>query len=514
MSNDVIIFSKYSHYSNDLHFFLKTHKCHYKEIASKDLWVRDYFFQGLRKTYIRNKNSEYAKTQTFEKYGFHKVQTDYLPGTDDIYPWMHADDERFLHDSDVQSIEQTLKSSNRALEGGNLFQCKNKYGKTFHLIGERALFAEKALFLHKHPGAQVSPGQILSRYKRIFGPNVIIVPNLTYHLDLQMSYIKQGLFILNDFSSIPLCFRHVYEKTVIKSREIRRLLQDLGFTVIMFPLVIYDTEKLTFSNGVSHNFAATSNLANGINITSNINYKKLFITLDTDNETHKRNFTRVLSENGVIPLFANRNGMTAVETQSIFTGGGLRCQTNMIRINPHNVAATKIQSMFRSHALQKQVKPAINRNREIAAVFFKDLRLFSFQYKSHMESQHFGKTLFQDQYELKRHQVKFMLRLCDKYSNRFCYNYQRVVKDILSIIEQGSQNSDIYITVVSMLADHFSKLLPTAQTILFDTAKNFMGNIKRKIKPREEIRQMLLNDASQVDLYYKKSVYCSHLKKW
>jgi len=114
------------------------------------------------------------------------------------------------------NIEQT----NKALEGGNLFICENKAGVKYYILGEHALENDYIIDNHRqmieeeHKDgydpenyhqknySKKDRDRHIAQYEKIFevdGVNskLLILPSITFHLDLYIAYISKARFILD-----------------------------------------------------------------------------------------------------------------------------------------------------------------------------------------------------------------------------------------------------------------------------------------------------------------------------
>ncbi|MCP4101300.1 MAG: hypothetical protein GY750_07750 [Lentisphaerae bacterium] len=259
--------------------------------------------------------------------------------------------------------DKDQRSTIRALEGGNLFQATNMEGKRFHFIGRNALLFEIDIKNIKH-GVISNPSNLtqkeihamcdeeLERYKKIFASNnVVVLPQWTYHLDLQMTYIGKSTFIVHSFKEVlnnleKLSEQERYRREFQLGAEdampreiiimyIIAILKACGFKVIPSASVLYcsfmdprDKPMNLYSMGKE----VHSSLVNGIDLYNPLNQKFFFLTADSPFEEHKRYFSGFLKDQGIEPVFLRTNGASAEETMKyiVQTAGALRCQTNFI----------------------------------------------------------------------------------------------------------------------------------------------------------------------------------------
>ncbi|AXA34565.1 hypothetical protein [Francisella adeliensis] len=143
---------------------------------------------------MRNKNSIHAQSRLFRE---HQKANVPQPYSLDMFQ-----DELLMYGSQIRGIDpdifpnkHMIKSTNSALEGGNLFIAKNLAGETWYIIGEQALRFDAAIKYHKDikysryrrdiVKLETDLSKLSDRYKKIFNSNnILILFNFTYHLNL------------------------------------------------------------------------------------------------------------------------------------------------------------------------------------------------------------------------------------------------------------------------------------------------------------------------------------------
>ncbi|QIV95764.1 hypothetical protein EDC55_10658 [Allofrancisella inopinata] len=343
-----LVFSEKSHYTKDLKEFCNKHQIIYEEIVNAELknfvWVRDLFFQTESTLYLRNKNSYYANDEAFHAIYEHNQ---YTPASyaEEFHSYIPR---QYLHQFksfDNKMLEKyVVKSTNKSLEGGNLFACINTRGEKYYLIGSLVILYDMWINEYKSRTSVEkkikynSEKEVLNKYKKLFQTeNILIIPNVTYHLDLAMAYIAKGHFLLNEYNTedMPLKSKKLYEDKNKEIKKIGQLLRTNYFKVDYFEAVKLDYEDMDGNKGDNGN--ATSSLINGINIISNTTQENYFLTLDTHDKEHRDSFRNFLSKRNIKVKFILENGLDAEETQnkSIERAGALRCQTNILaNLNP------------------------------------------------------------------------------------------------------------------------------------------------------------------------------------
>ncbi|WP_298624215.1 hypothetical protein [uncultured Legionella sp.] len=88
------------------------------------------------------------------------------------------------------------------IEGGNFFCAVNKLGNRFYLLGENVVSDTMA---YNH----LSRTETLELIREELGctkTNLLIIPQWTYHLDLQMAYLGRGQFVIHSFKQQDIDF--------------------------------------------------------------------------------------------------------------------------------------------------------------------------------------------------------------------------------------------------------------------------------------------------------------------
>jgi len=231
----IVIFTDNGRYVQGLETALNRLRVPYRKIINnQDSWIRDYFFEvnqrNSTRLYIRNLTPDYAQRRqdttqnlTSEKYNEDRTQID-----DDIVNLVAG---RHQFDPSLVPINLEAQRTHCALEGGNLFSCVNNKGIKYHIIGEYALELDAIINFQGRNENVVDFGrakidanhdqQALTRiiaqedeqhsrcsatspnydfkaltayYEKIFdcqnqNSKVLVLPSLTYHLDLYIAYI-------------------------------------------------------------------------------------------------------------------------------------------------------------------------------------------------------------------------------------------------------------------------------------------------------------------------------------
>lgn len=275
------------------------------------------------------------------------------------YQW-DSEYELYLHstlhimhsDAFFQAIN--LHYSNRALAGGNFYAVKNTMGEEYFIIGENVITYEKIFYQYKH-GTWSPDSQIIDHYRKMFNTNnIIIVPNITYHIDCQMTYVGCGTFLVHSFEETKKFFPDEYNQYVqaykeygvafdiiaAKEHQIERTVQLLAaknFKVIKFCGTVYDVESehdddqmnIYGFNGIKSTFV------NGIDVYSEYERQHYFVTIDSPLEKHKHYFCDIMRQLNIQPYFVRDNTGDISSTIDYISkhNGALRCQTNVVDVD-------------------------------------------------------------------------------------------------------------------------------------------------------------------------------------
>lgn len=266
------------------------------------------------------------------------------------------------YDNDSKDLTENLlyQSSyirNIILEGGNFFCTHNKAGVKYFLIGENVI-SENHLAHHLDFNKD-NRKKILHTIANNLNCDVkkiLVIPQWTYHLDLQMSYLGSGEFIIHSFDQSHFDFgnenkneikntfkklKQFFEKDIID--EVIKILTENNFSVnkvfgclFQIPQNIYSLDFLIEHNRIpllafEKNLFAT--FMNGITI--HTKESKVFLTADSENEEFKKYFSEQLQNIGVKveflkinSLYLNHYGSTTNYIAMVH--GGLRCQSTII----------------------------------------------------------------------------------------------------------------------------------------------------------------------------------------
>ena len=369
-----MLFQESCSYKKYLTEFCDEKRIPYKEISNNDMWLRDYLIETPNKLYIRNKNHWYCEfkgeilIQPYQK--------------DDVRPTVPNMENSNIRNIDNILLAETtsLHSSNRCLEGGNYFLVKNKCDVEYVIIGERVIDFEKMLTIQKqqqkywaeclqsYPKNMTNKNDKLDyfwyqttantrikhpriHYQKIFGTeNILIVPNLTYHIDLQMAYVGKGIFLVHSFDKMQEFFLCEYQSLIqeyetkwpgliaAKEKQVNRivvLLQSRGFNAVKFcSNLYYPTET-----GIWRGTNIKSTFVNGIDVYSEYEKQHYFVTIDSPILEHKRYFCNLIQDLGITPYFVRNNSDNVNDTISEINQreGALRCQTNFISTDKLNL---------------------------------------------------------------------------------------------------------------------------------------------------------------------------------
>ncbi len=111
------------------------------------------------------------------------------------------------------------------IEGGNTFSVYNRERKPYILIGELSLLWTAAQRGCHTPYDQDAIKKIIADTLSFNPDSIIVLPQVNYHIDLQIGYLGDGRIILNDYS---LCIRVLEEmlthpESYLSSKELSNL---------------------------------------------------------------------------------------------------------------------------------------------------------------------------------------------------------------------------------------------------------------------------------------------------
>ncbi|KEI35338.1 hypothetical protein FRA_35c07800 [Francisella sp. W12-1067] len=349
-----LVFSAQSSYLYDLYGLCEENDIpfqilHRNAKGEVDVWVRDYFFENSSTIYLRNKNSDYAKESSFKTNLYNPKKIDYLADMHNVIPGMKDNNLRFLDTPTNNGIQ--IKPTNRAAEGGNIFCVNNTLGQKYVFLGEQIISFERQISANKK--IDKTENEIILKYKKIFKTNnIVILPNLAYHLDLQMSFIGKGTFLVNSYDINwykefkPGLFyylkTHSRSKQLLsdkerKVEEIINILRKNNFKAEEAFLTMNYKPHCASENWTLETWNGDyieSSFVNGFDVYSPKKQTNLYVTLDSPHESHKQYFSELIKKFGVEPYFVNYNGRNAHRTMEYFEEehGGVRCQTNFLPV--------------------------------------------------------------------------------------------------------------------------------------------------------------------------------------
>ena len=345
-------------------------------VKSEDSWLRDTLIETKTKIYIRDKKTEALNKAKFQNIEAKEYQTDRLK-TEYVTPSIKTKGS-LVKESIVCSDEVQIKSSIRCLEGGNFFHVTNTMGKQYLLLGEQVIYYEQKLYREKDDNSNSNSNvvdrteaEIIQKYAKIFDlpeENVLVIPNVSYHLDLQICYIKRGIFLVNSFYKAFEYFpkqKKVHKDTMLishkegKVTEICELLEKHDFCVekiagtlytetpsqdtdnkYQIPLyLISESESESESVNVWLGKGMASSFVNGFDTYSATLGQHYFVTIDSDHAEHKDYFSNILHDYKIKPYFIRANSQdnlkslfSTEETLKMIdeTLGAIRCQTSFI----------------------------------------------------------------------------------------------------------------------------------------------------------------------------------------
>ena len=145
-------------------------------------------------------------------------------------------------------FDQTTFLRKIALEGGNLFCAINKQGKRFYLVGENVISETMAYNKFDRERAINQVAKELS----CPAEQLLIIPQWTYHLDLQMAYLGHSQFIIHSFAQKDIDFG-------LSEEEKRKLSVTFNYLESLFEKDIIDATCTLLQ---MHDFEVTKVLGN------------------------------------------------------------------------------------------------------------------------------------------------------------------------------------------------------------------------------------------------------------
>ncbi len=187
-------------------------------IENQTWWLRDVLLPIKNKIYTQNINGDYKQQRdeilsyiTHSERGYYKYSNRQLHTAQ-----TKTTDFETVGEAKVSKLDRVV------LEGGNVFSAVNKEGKNFIIIGENAVLDTCAYLLKSNPDLseinlpksnfyinnkfdekfiklRAYAKELIANSLGINKEDIIILPQWTYHLDLQMSYLGKSQFIINTF---------------------------------------------------------------------------------------------------------------------------------------------------------------------------------------------------------------------------------------------------------------------------------------------------------------------------
>lgn len=348
--------------SDQLSFCLTIHE------FSKSPWTKDYLISlGNLLTFPASPNTN--KEFPLDEKTRQNKQLYYAVTGDET----HYDSEAVSNtDEWVEKSDRVLSPispiPNAIIEGGNIFSVRNNEGKQFILIGENAISENMLKLSRTREDTIIS----FSTDMNISPDNIIVIPQWTYHLDLQMAYLGNSEFIIHSFDQNN--FDAVSDPTerqhCIKTFEFLRdnfeisiidktisLLSEHGFFVKkVFGCLFYlenvnNPEQRKFIPYGKHSDDTDGAIATLMNGIAGIdeNNQRYFIATRCDQKDFKAQFENSLLTLGVRTHYADMldfydmqgdfdpvaagvmfQNIYSVQHYTASKNGGLRCQTSII----------------------------------------------------------------------------------------------------------------------------------------------------------------------------------------
>lgn len=208
------------------------------EIASKYIWLRDYFFpfenkDPKRVNHIIPMPLKFYRSQEMKANFNALIQQEqkryfFSPALIEQIELGFINRER--HGSKI--AQQLLHHANEPndklanIEGGNTFSVYNTQGQKYILMGELSLLCTAAQLGESENYNEEKIHHHLAKTLSINPESLLVLPQANYHLDLQIAYFGEGKIALNDYS---LCIRILEQMLENPDHYIsRQELQDLN----------------------------------------------------------------------------------------------------------------------------------------------------------------------------------------------------------------------------------------------------------------------------------------------
>lgn len=352
--------------SKDLGFTVQSHNF----CASK--WTKDYVVSTGREVMVPVKNAAIVDTYMTKKDISRAQKTSSLYYGALGITEHHQSKNNFIsakmwHKHSTHVINRSKIIYKTALEGGNLFCAINEKGVRYNLLGENVVSDTMAYNKVDCPEAI----KIISDELACPPDQLLIIPQWTYHLDLQMAYLGKGQFVIHSFDQPTIDFdlskeeiakidktfkylKGLFEASIID--ETCSLLEKHGFKVDkVFGCLFYldDCDDLEQKKWVPHcksgeNFeGAIASMMNGISL--NLGDKgRYFLTSKCDSESFKEQYANSLKKLGISEVYdvdmleyydysgefeamlSGIMGACGVSHVAAAMDGALRCQTSIV----------------------------------------------------------------------------------------------------------------------------------------------------------------------------------------
>ncbi len=288
-------------------------------------------------------------------------------------------------------LGQTKLTTQVILEGGNVFCAINRLGQRYFLVGENVISETMAVNDLSREDAR----ELVESELGVPSDRLLVIPQWTYHLDLQMSYLGKGQFIIHSFeqsnfdfglseedtAKVETTFVHLkkqFEKSIIdKACEILREHHFEAHKVFGCLFYLNDCSNLDELQYVpycknSDSFGgAIALLMNGVAFEKAEN-ERFFITSRCDQDAFKQSFVKSINSLGIDallevdmlgcygwdgefePLLAGIWGATSVTDVVANMNGGFRCQTSIIS---NQLIPSKSPELFERDRIERLSPP-------------------------------------------------------------------------------------------------------------------------------------------------------------
>lgn len=222
--------------ASELKFLVQEHK------LLKSYWTKDYMI-SLGDQLIVPVKEESESYLTDEHIGEAKTNERLYYGPLKIMEHHQAKANITSEDKWTETANSVLIQSNfvhkSLIEGGNFFCAVNKFGNRFYLLGENVV-SETMAYNHI---SRIKAIELIREELGCSNKSLLVIPQWTYHLDLQMAYLGRGQFVIHSFKQQDFNFG-------LSATEIKQCRETFNFLEQQFEVNIIDAAiKILRDNG-------------------------------------------------------------------------------------------------------------------------------------------------------------------------------------------------------------------------------------------------------------------------